>query len=264
MRYFHCDHLGTPIALSDDTGTIVWQATYDPWGNILEEYNPDAIEQPIRFQGQQFDPESGLHYNRHRYYDPAIGSYVTQDPIGLAGGRNTYAYPTNPLQYVDPFGLLGCDPNRDARCAQLRKQIFSKTSDLLREFAKYDPIADGKGGFPMKGGKLTKPGGHYTEMTQFQRGLKNDITEYKEKCVGNDRCNNKGPWEPIPRSTDEMANRPIDPHVFPPTPRVGASDGWTTGQILGGIFIGGVVVVGLIVAPEITIPALAVGGLAAE
>ena len=116
----------------------------------------------------------------------------------------------------------------------------------------------------MKGGKLTKPGGHYTEMTQFQRGLKNDITEYKEKCVGNDRCNNKGPWEPIPRSTDEMANRPIDPPVFPPTPRVGASDGWTTGQILGGIFIGGVVVVGLIVAPEITIPALAVGGLAAE
>jgi RHS repeat-associated protein len=106
VRYFHCDRLGTPVALSDNNGKIIWQASYDAWGNTLEEYNPDAIEQPIRFQGQHFDPESGLHYNRHRYYDPAVGSYVTQDPIGLLGGMNHYLYPTNPNDGVDPIGLF--------------------------------------------------------------------------------------------------------------------------------------------------------------
>jgi RHS repeat-associated protein len=56
-------------------------------------------------QGQHFDEESGLHYNRHRYYDPAQGRYITQDPIGLRGGWNLYAYLINPVQKVDPLGL---------------------------------------------------------------------------------------------------------------------------------------------------------------
>jgi RHS repeat-associated protein len=106
VRYFHCDHLGTPMALSDDKGKIVWRAEYDPWGNVVEEFNPDGIEQNIRFQGQHFDQESGLHYNRHRYYDPKLGSYINQDPIGLAGGINTYAFvEADPLGYIDPTGL---------------------------------------------------------------------------------------------------------------------------------------------------------------
>ncbi|MCG8425806.1 MAG: RHS domain-containing protein, partial [Chromatiales bacterium] len=106
LEYYHCDHLGTPIALSDLEGKVIWRAEYDPWGNILEEYNPDNIEQSIRFQGQQYDEESGLHYNRHRYYDPNIGTYITQDPIGLQGGVNLYAYAaSNPLIYTDPNGL---------------------------------------------------------------------------------------------------------------------------------------------------------------
>ncbi|TBL89118.1 RHS repeat-associated core domain-containing protein [Hafnia alvei] len=55
-------------------------------------------------QGQQYDEESGLHYNRHRYYDPTIGRYITQDPIGLTGGRNFYQYISNPVQQIDPLG----------------------------------------------------------------------------------------------------------------------------------------------------------------
>ena len=105
MRFYHCDHLGTPIALSDEQGRIVWKARYDPWGQQLEEYNPQGLEQPLRFQGQFFDPESGLHYNRHRYYDPALGAYITQDPLGLAGGINLSLYSVTPLHEIDPLGL---------------------------------------------------------------------------------------------------------------------------------------------------------------
>ncbi|WP_353622035.1 RHS repeat-associated core domain-containing protein, partial [Citrobacter sp. Cpo100] len=60
----------------------------------------------IRLPGQQYDDESGLHYNRHRYYNPGLGRYNTQDPIGLRGGLNPYTYPLNPVTEVDPLGLI--------------------------------------------------------------------------------------------------------------------------------------------------------------
>ncbi|EMM4086377.1 protein rhsD [Shigella flexneri] len=63
------------------------------------------MHQPYRLPGQQYDEESGLCYNRNRYYDPLQGRYITQDPIGLNGGWNLYQYPLNPIQYVDPLGL---------------------------------------------------------------------------------------------------------------------------------------------------------------
>ena len=63
--------------------------------------------QNLRFQGQYFDAETGLHYNRFRYYDPDIGRFVSQDPIGLAGGVNNYQYAPNPVGWIDPLGLSG-------------------------------------------------------------------------------------------------------------------------------------------------------------
>lgn len=59
----------------------------------------------LRFQGQQEDEETGLHYNRHRYYDPGSGRFVSKDPIGLAGGINVYQYVPNPIVWIDPLGL---------------------------------------------------------------------------------------------------------------------------------------------------------------
>ncbi|ELU07286.1 hypothetical protein CAPTEDRAFT_51672, partial [Capitella teleta] len=63
------------------------------------------VEQPLRFQGQYFDGETGLHYNRFRYYDPVVGRFVHQDPIGLFGGENFYLYGVNPIEWIDPAGL---------------------------------------------------------------------------------------------------------------------------------------------------------------
>jgi RHS repeat-associated protein len=105
--HVHCNHLGTPEALIAQDGLeLVWQIELDPWGQTQREYNPNNMLQPIRMQGQQLDAETGLFYNRYRYYDPAGGRYVTQDPIGLLGGANLYGYVGgDPLFYVDPHGL---------------------------------------------------------------------------------------------------------------------------------------------------------------
>ncbi|SCM53025.1 RHS repeat-associated core domain-containing protein [Hafnia alvei] len=86
-------------------------------------------------QGQQYDEESGLHYNRHRYYDPMIGRYITQDPIGLRGGWNFYAYPLNPVHGIDPFGLSPADVALIRRKEQLNHQ---KAWDILSNI--YDDI----------------------------------------------------------------------------------------------------------------------------
>ncbi|HFK4760497.1 TPA: RHS repeat-associated core domain-containing protein, partial [Citrobacter farmeri] len=71
------------------------------------------FEQPLRLPGQYFDEETGLHYNLFRYYAPECGRFVSQDPIGLAGGLNLYSYVPNPLTWIDPLGLMpwGWDPN---------------------------------------------------------------------------------------------------------------------------------------------------------
>ncbi len=84
-------------------GQIVWQATYKAWGKV-ESLAVGEVEQNLRFQGQYFDEETGLHYNTFRYYDPEIGRFITQDPIGLLGGNNLYAYAPNTNGWIDPLG----------------------------------------------------------------------------------------------------------------------------------------------------------------
>ena len=105
IHLYHCDHRGLPLALIDINGRVAWHAEFDEWGNVLREDNPHNLEQLIRLPGQQWDKETGLYYNRHRYYDPAQGRYITQDPIGLMGGLNPYQYPLNPVTNIDPLGL---------------------------------------------------------------------------------------------------------------------------------------------------------------
>ena len=99
----HVDHLGTPQVLTDDSGAIAWEAHYRPFGDAI---TTGSLTFNLRFPGQYHDGETGLHYNWHRYYDPATGRYLTSDPIGLEGGLNPYLYAeANPYRYGDINGL---------------------------------------------------------------------------------------------------------------------------------------------------------------
>ncbi len=102
--HYHTDHIGTPREISNANAEIVWSSTFKTYG-ALAVAHVNEVANPLRFQGQYFDEETGLHYNRHRYYDPSCGQFTTQDPIGLLGGMNAYQYAPNPLTWVDPWGL---------------------------------------------------------------------------------------------------------------------------------------------------------------
>ncbi|WP_322088092.1 RHS repeat-associated core domain-containing protein [Burkholderia sp. BCC1999] len=105
ILFFHLDVNGSPIKVTDQSGHIVLEHSHLSPGYLSEIDSIGTLEQPLRFQGQYFDNESGLHYNLHRYYDPEIGCYISQDPIGLYGGTNLYQYATDPLGWIDPLGL---------------------------------------------------------------------------------------------------------------------------------------------------------------
>ena len=105
MYFVHSNHLGTPELLTDESGTVLWKADYHPFGQISLPVSSNTAN--IRFPGQYFDAETGLHYNYFRDYDPYQGRYLQSDPIGLGGGINTYLYAnSNAIMFIDPRGLL--------------------------------------------------------------------------------------------------------------------------------------------------------------
>ncbi|AJK47191.1 RHS repeat-associated core domain-containing protein [Burkholderia plantarii] len=113
LVFYHCDQIGTPRMITDELGEIVWEARYKAWGEALDviervsKATGELVRNPLRFQGQHFDDESGLAYNRHRYYAADVGRYVSKDPAELLGGLNELAYVPNPVQWIDPLGLAG-------------------------------------------------------------------------------------------------------------------------------------------------------------
>ena len=108
LYFYQLDHLGTPLSLTDTENNVVWQAQYSVFGKATVTLN--TVDNPLRFQGQYYDSESGLHYNHFRYYDPQTGRFISQDPIGLLGGINHYQYAPNHINWIDPLGL-SCKEN---------------------------------------------------------------------------------------------------------------------------------------------------------
>ncbi|WP_317162612.1 RHS repeat domain-containing protein, partial [Myroides albus] len=99
------DHLGTPTQMYDEEGLSTWYVELDSFGNLKLNKGDSKTECPFRYQGQYEDVETGLYYNRFRYYDPKDGGYISQDPIGLAGGNPTlYGYVHDISLWIDPFG----------------------------------------------------------------------------------------------------------------------------------------------------------------
>ncbi|WP_231039848.1 RHS repeat-associated core domain-containing protein [Proteus alimentorum] len=115
MHYVVTDHQGTPREIFSEKGIVSWAGRLNTWGQMAfwqshdnyADNDPDYTECHFRFAGQYEDKESGLYYNRFRYYDKDTGQYISPDPIGLLGGFNPFGYVHCPTGWVDPFGLSG-------------------------------------------------------------------------------------------------------------------------------------------------------------
>jgi RHS repeat-associated protein len=102
-RYVNASN-GSPVRLLDERGETKWAAGYSGWGSVKSIY-VEKVENPIRLQGQYRDEETGLHYNRYRYFCPQIGLFISKDPIGIEASANPYFYGWNVISWFDPYGL---------------------------------------------------------------------------------------------------------------------------------------------------------------
>jgi hypothetical protein len=148
------DHLGTPILAVDSEGNEVWNRQLDIYGRVKREIKASSLGEDVRpfipflYQGQYYDFETKLAYNRFRYYSPETGAYISQDPIGLAGGNPTlYGYVGDSNLEIDIFGL-----NRRGNC-QTQKQ----NEDVRDQFLQENMNAAHIGGSFIKGTKIEIP-----------------------------------------------------------------------------------------------------------
>ena len=130
------DYLGTPTEMYSSDGEKTWSAELDIYDSVRNFAGRSLSDCPFRYQGQYEDEETGLYYNRFRYYDPNVGNYISQDPIGLAGGNPTiYGYVKDTNSWVDIFGL---------ECGKAR--IHHYDGDADNPFGHYSiEILDNKG-----------------------------------------------------------------------------------------------------------------------
>ncbi|WP_244298034.1 RHS repeat domain-containing protein [Actinobacillus vicugnae] len=118
VNYFHCDQIGIPREMTDSQGNIIWKGSYYARGQLKSNREHYLAHQPFRLQNQYFDQETGLHYNFFRYYNPILGRFINQDPIGLAGGENLYRFANNAQSKIDPLGLTPNCPFGSAESLQ--------------------------------------------------------------------------------------------------------------------------------------------------
>lgn len=180
VSYFVADHLGTTRAFADASGDLTSALSYDSFGNVTS----GSASTRYTYTGREVDSETGLSYYRARWYDSQAGRFISEDPIGFAGGLNWYSYvDNNPVAAGDPWGLC-----KDSKyCRQLLEQIVRKTNGFVNRFRRYKDA-----GFKDHGGKTwshggksgtTEPGGHYNQLVDRQRGLIKDILDYIENCL---------------------------------------------------------------------------------
>jgi RHS repeat-associated protein len=167
---------------------------YDPYGN---QTIVSGSASDIGYAGYFTHAVSGLEFTLYRAFDPVHARWLNRDPIGEAGGINLYRYAnSNPISFDDPLGL--CADRQ--QCENIRRNIEKKLKLFKENYDKYDPEQDYYGGFSMKYGTgITKPGGHYDELMDLQKGINNDIKAYiKARCMDDDGPGGPGtgslPW----------------------------------------------------------------------
>ena len=180
--FIHTDHLGAPQKMTDSAQNLAWDGgASDPFMLTQLPTNPMMN---LRLPGQYFDTETGLHQNGARDYDPTLGRYIESDPIGLAGGINTFAYvDSNPLRWTDSSGLARKLTPSSRYCQELARKIQNIRNDIAKRYWEYETD-------PRKLPETLPPGaplaasraGHLTLMANDEANLKRLEQRYRDKC----------------------------------------------------------------------------------
>ncbi len=185
------DLAGTPTELTSPDGTLAGHQRQTLWGGTT--WSPGGAQTPLRFPGQYEDPETGLHYNNQRYYDPVSGSYLSPDPLGLTPAPNPHTYVFNPHVLIDPLGLQACDKApEDAGMAAARGQMAGDLRGLLA----------GKAGFSGSGEPLIVDNSLPVNPQAVAQGLRD--AGYNARSVG--EIFGPDPGDPAIRQLAEQLN----------------------------------------------------------
>ncbi|MGW0180620.1 RHS repeat-associated core domain-containing protein [Nocardia sp. NPDC003345] len=150
---------GAPIRLLTDSGQVAATATSTLWGETTWSGYSHTL---LRFPGQQYDPESGLHYNLHRVYDPAIGRYLTRDPLGPGPAANPVAYPHNPLTWCDPLGLIPRECEADRTYRDFAHGTSADHAEYIMTYGLNQQVA----ATASRGGSMSRRGSFFTHEVE--------------------------------------------------------------------------------------------------
>ncbi|BBV08047.1 RHS repeat-associated core domain-containing protein [Providencia stuartii] len=150
LHYVVTDHQGTPREIFTEKGIASWAGRLNTWGQMAfwqsqdgrADNDPNYTECHFRFAGQYEDRETGLYYNRFRYYDKDSGQYISPDPIGLLGGLNPYSYVHNPTKFIDPYGLSSFDPFMHGEITDFPKDLHFGQNRIAPNFSSIGSQAD--------------------------------------------------------------------------------------------------------------------------
>jgi RHS repeat-associated protein len=168
------DHLGTPLQMHDQHGQQVWATELNSYGQVRQREG-EATACPFRYQGQYEDVETGLYYNRFRYYDPEVGQYVSQDPLRIGGGWALYGYVLDTSKWIDPFGLTKqCPPNGNLKTFTSDDPYVADLANKIEARYPGHVVAVNK--------PILRPDG--TTFTDFDIETQNAVIQVKSKGKG--------------------------------------------------------------------------------
>ncbi|MGJ0626418.1 RHS repeat domain-containing protein, partial [Xenorhabdus bovienii] len=178
-----------PREMLSEEGVLVWAQRLTTWGKaeksqVIASNNPDYhVSCNLRFMGQYEDEESGLYYNRFRYYSPETGQYISPDPIGLAGGLNPYGYVHNPTNFIDPFGLAGDD------CGNIKQGVLdniaaSKTARESSHFPRAPRSAEEAADRALAVGKMSGASAELRIGNRVFTGISGETVPQNSKVTG--------------------------------------------------------------------------------